>query len=40
MYVAQGKLSHKFREREIQDVRAAWLVIAKISVYTIRQENG
>ena len=29
-----------FRERDTQDVRAAWIAIAKISAYTIQQENG
>ena len=28
------------RERDAQDVRAAWFAIAKISAYTIQQENG
>lgn len=29
-----------FRERDTQDVRAAWFAIAKSSAYTIQQENG
>ena len=33
-------LSHVCRERDAQDVRAAWLAIAKISAHTIQQENG
>ena len=33
-------LSHMCRERDAQDVRAAWFAIAKISAYTIQQENG